>query len=64
MNMLQQQIQLLRNFVNEINREESLKNSGPVWQGISNVFTDLSGMFGGGGNRHYQVRDEFLNIIL
>jgi hypothetical protein len=56
MNLLEQQIQLLRNFVNEINHAESLKNTGPIWRGISNVFTDLNGMFGGNGNgRHYQV---------
>lgn len=55
MNMLEQQIQLLRNFVNEVNHAEGLKNTAPLWRGISNVFTDLSGMFGGSGRQHYQV---------
>jgi hypothetical protein len=55
MNMLEQQIQLLRNFVNEINHAEGLKNTAPIWRGISNVFTDLSGMFGGGGRQQYHV---------
>lgn len=53
--MLRQQIQLLRNFVGEINNMEGLKSTEPIWRGISNVFTDLSGMFGGGTGRHYQV---------
>lgn len=48
MNLLEQQIQLLRNFVTEINHAESLANTGPIWRGLSNVFTDLSGMFGSG----------------
>jgi len=55
MNMLEQQIQLLRNFVNEINHVEGLKSTGHVWRGLSNVFTDLSGMFGGGNGHHYQL---------
>lgn len=50
MHMLEQQIQLLRNFVQEVNQMEGIQNSAPIWKGISNVFTDLSGMFNSGGN--------------
>jgi hypothetical protein len=55
MHMLEEQMQLLRNFVGEINHAESLKDSGPIWRGISNAFTDLSGMFSGSGAKSVQV---------
>jgi len=54
MRMLEEQIQLVRNFVGEVNHAESLKDTGPIWRGISNVFTDLSGMFGSGNGRGVQ----------
>ncbi|KAI6213968.1 hypothetical protein M3Y94_00214100 [Aphelenchoides besseyi] len=54
MRLLEREVQLMREFVADIGQTDDRVDSGPVWRGISNVFSDLSGMFGNGGQRYYE----------
>ncbi|KAI6219018.1 hypothetical protein M3Y99_01679300 [Aphelenchoides fujianensis] len=58
MRLLEREVQLMREFISDVGQSDDRADGWPVWRGISNVFTDLSGMFGQ-GNRYYERYESF-----